>query len=65
MVIYIVWSLLICLLGLIIYYVTCSHTDPAPSVFESKSNVIGLHMFWVGLLAFLMQVGGRAVFGVK
>jgi len=43
--------LLISLIGLILY---CVSTDP-------KLPTIGLHMFWVGLLAFLLVYHGQAI----
>lgn len=43
--------LLICIVGLLIYALA---TDP-------KSPTIGLHMFWVGLLAFLIRYHGEAL----
>lgn len=42
-------ALLVCIVGLIIYLAT-SHT---------KASAISLHMFWVGLLAFLLLFGHR------
>jgi hypothetical protein len=66
MVIYVVWSLLVCLVGLVIYYVTCTgQTNPPPGVLQTKTNQVGLWMFICGLLAFLLQVGGRGVFSVR
>ena len=50
-------SLIICVLGLVIYFITGNPTTPPPSTVNQKCNVIGLHMFWVGLLVFLLQLG--------
>lgn len=60
----IIWSLLVCLLGLVTYFITCNSNTPPPSVFQTKSNVVGLHMFWVGLLAFLLQFGNAHVVSI-
>jgi len=59
MVIY--WSLLTCLIGGVVYFITCVSNDPPPSVFQIRANVVALHMFWVGLLVFLLQTGGGVV----
>ncbi len=40
-------SLLICLIGLIVF---CVSDKP-------KVSTLSLHLFWVGLLAFLLQYG--------
>ena len=50
------WSLLVCLLGLIMYLVLGN--PPSTSVLQSKGSTVGLHMFWVGLLVFLFNFGG-------
>jgi hypothetical protein len=51
-----IWlSLAVCLLGGVIYFVTDNPATPPPTTINQKFNVIGLHMFWVGLLAFLLQ----------
>lgn len=46
-----VWilSLLICLLGLVVYSISNN----------GKAQALSLHCFWVGLLAFLLTWGGR------
>lgn len=45
-----VWlSLLICILGLVIYSVSNN----------GKAQALALHSFWVGLLAFLLTWGGH------
>lgn len=45
-------SLLICLIGLVVYAITVN----------PKAATIALHCFWVGLLCFLLEVGsGRIV----
>ena len=43
-------SLLVLLFGLLLYYRTTPPADP-------RTVNIGLHMFWVGLLVFLIQIG--------
>ena len=53
-------SLIICLIGLVLYYI-CGNPTPPPTSNSSKTSVVGLHMFWVGLLAFLITNGSRLV----
>lgn len=48
-------SLLVCLVGLVLYLITNRPTTPPPSDLNVKCNVLGLHMFWVGLLTFLLR----------
>lgn len=52
-------ALLVCIIGLIMFIVTPGPNPPPPSPgnYGQKANVIGLHMFWVGLFVFLMQLG--------
>ena len=49
-------SLLVCLLGLVLYYVFGN--PPSPSTPNSKTMEVGRLMFAVGLLVFLLQFGG-------
>ena len=45
-------SALVCLIGLVVYAIS---NNP-------KASTIGLNCFWVGLLAFLLEVGsGRVI----
>lgn len=44
-------SLLVCILGLVIYLIT-NH---------AKASELGRAMFWVGLLAFLLEFGGASL----
>lgn len=43
--------LLISLIGLVMYFVSAN----------GKVQAVGLHMFWVGLLAFLLTYHGQAI----
>jgi hypothetical protein len=57
-------SLVICIIGLIIFIVTPGpYPNPPtlPYTYATKANVIGLHMFWVGLFVFLLQYGPKMV----
>jgi len=44
-------SLFVCLLGLVLYYV---FGNPPGNVPSQKTSTLGLQMFWVGLLVFLL-----------
>ena len=48
-------SLFVCIIGAVIYFVTGNPTTPPPGTINTKFNVIGLHMFWVGLFVFLLK----------
>jgi hypothetical protein len=50
-------SLLVCLVGLVIFAIASEGTA------RSKMATIGKDMFWVGLLAFLMKVAGAVSVG--
>jgi hypothetical protein len=50
------FSLLVCLIGLVLYLITGNATPP-PGALNVKTNVLALHMFWVGLFVFLLQFG--------
>jgi hypothetical protein len=54
-------SLVVCILGLILYLLTC---PPAPAP-RTKWATIGEHMFWVGLLVFLLRWTPTGVIGIK
>jgi hypothetical protein len=41
-------SLLICIIGVLVYVLAAN----------PKASTLGLHMFWTGLLAFLLQSHG-------
>lgn len=52
----VIWvlSLLICLLGLVVYAISNN----------GKAQALALHCFWVGLLAFLLTWGGHFTMAV-
>lgn len=56
------WSLLVCLIGLILYFLfgNPSAQPPQPGPMSQKVSTVGLHMFWVGLFVFLLHVVGAA-----
>lgn len=45
------FSLLVCLVGLIMYALSAN----------PKVSTIGLHMFWTGLLAFMITIPGHTL----
>ena len=47
--------LLISLIGVVMYFVATN----------AKVSAVGLHMFWVGLLAFLLVYHGQAITVIK
>lgn len=49
------WSLLVCLVGLVLFFV---FPQPPSSPNSQKLGAVGLHMFWVGLFVFLLNFGG-------
>lgn len=46
-------SLIVCIIGLLLYLILPSGLDPRS--IEIKFEQIGFQMFWVGLLAYLLQ----------
>ena len=52
-------SVLVCLIGLVIYLVSGNPPDSRP--IGGKIATIGLNMFWCGLLAFLLINGDPIV----
>jgi hypothetical protein len=54
------WSLLVCLVGLVVFLITPGPPAPAPAwTYGHKGNVLGLCMFFVGLFVFLLQIGPK------
>jgi hypothetical protein len=51
-----VWlSLIVCLVGLVVYCISQN----------GKAQTLALHCFWVGLLVFLLNFGGRLAFSLR
>jgi hypothetical protein len=56
------WSLLVCLVGLVLYLILDNPpASPNPSTLNRKMSVVGLHMFWVGLFVFLLMFAGSSM----
>jgi hypothetical protein len=52
-------SLLICLVGLVVYLI--ANTPPSANPISAKVMEVGRLMFWVGLLVFLLRFGPEVI----